>query len=66
MNEKRYTLTPKMWSRRKRPLDRPPPTDDEKRSPMKWHLDPASPAADALRELKRSLVNIENGNVKTE
>jgi len=49
-----YSLTPRPWWRGPR-LDLPPPTDEEKRAPMRWRLDPASPAAEALRALKEYL-----------
>ena len=48
-------LTPKPWQKRRPPEIKPVGPPRDKHGPMLWRLDPASPAADALRELRERL-----------
>jgi hypothetical protein len=44
--------------RKDKPLDlppKPPPTEEEKREPMRWKIDPNSEAVDALRLLREKM-----------
>lgn len=50
-------LQPNPWGKRRTPEPARPPIGPppDKYGTMTWHLDPASPAADALRELRARL-----------